>query len=490
MSLTNFPLTGRWPAVFFLSLFVRLLMSQASVPPPFDNVLNLDGPGTTASGDYDPETGTVTLTATSGTPYLWSSIQGDFILRAEVDWAGEAPAGAEAGWAVRDHLGPDAPAVTGSIGPDKGATLASGDRRVKATTGPVDVIELSRLGDTFRLRTAAWGQPLDTVDLPGISLRNEAFVGVYVRGAGATVRFRNVRIVRPAPADLTPYRDYLGSRLEILDLETGVRKVIHTSAHSLQAPNWTPDGEQLIFNSNGFLYTYALGTGEIRTLNTGPQISNNNDHVLSPDGSLLGISSHVAAEDGASTIFVLPVAGSDAPQRVTLPDAGHSYLHAISPDKRTVIFTGQRNGKFDIWAADIETGAETQLTDTPGLDDGPEYSPDGKYIYFNSTRSGMMQLWRMDADGGNPVRLTHDDASNDWFPHPSPDGQRLIWISFGTDVDPAEHPFYKHVTLRTMPIGGGEPRIVAYLYGGQGSINVPSWSPDGTKVAFVSNTAN
>ncbi|MGB3800781.1 MAG: biopolymer transporter TolR, partial [Lewinella sp.] len=128
-------------------------------------------------------------------------------------------------------------------------------------------------------------------------------------------------------------------------------------------------------------------------------------------------------------------------------------------------------------------------TDTPGLDDGPEFSPDGRYIWFNSDRSGRMQLWRMGADGSNPTRMTNDDNYNDWFPHFSPDGEKVIFLSFGTDVDPAEHPFYKHVTLRLMPAGGGEPRIVAYLYGGQGTINVPSWSPDGTKVAFISNTA-
>ena len=98
-----------------------------------------------------------------------------------------------------------------------------------------------------------------------------------------------------------------------------------------------------------------------------------------------------------------------------------------------------------------------------------------------------MQIWRMKADGSDPEQLT-DDGYNNWFPHLSPDGAQIAFITFPKEVDPADHPYYKRVYLRLMPADGGEAKVIAYVYGGQGTINVPSWSPDGTMLAFVSNT--
>jgi Tol biopolymer transport system component len=252
----------------------------------------------------------------------------------------------------------------------------------------------------------------------------------------------------------------------------------------LQAPNWTRDGKALIYNHNGRLYRFDLARNSPVAIDTGFAVNNNNDHVLSFDGKMIGISNHSKKDDNKSIIYVLPVEGGN-PGRIT--PRGPSYLHGWSPDGKFLIYTGQRNGEFDIYKTSIRGGDETRLTTAQGLDDGPEYSPDGKYIYFNSTRTGTMQIWRMKPDGSNQQQITNDDYNN-WFPHISPNGQWICFLSFSRDVAPGDHPFYKRVYLRLMPIGGGQPKVVAYVYGGQGTINVPSWSPDSKRVAFVSNT--
>jgi Tol biopolymer transport system component len=132
-------------------------------------------------------------------------------------------------------------------------------------------------------------------------------------------------------------------------------------------------------------------------------------------------------------------------------------------------------------------GEEVRLTDSAGLNDGPEYTPDGRFIYFNSSRAGRMQLWRMKPDGTDQEQLTNDEFNN-WFPHISPDGKWIAFISFPKEIDPADHPYYKHVYLRLMPVEGGTPKVIAYVYGGQGTMNVPSWSPESKRLAFVSNS--
>lgn len=272
-----------------------------------------------------------------------------------------------------------------------------------------------------------------------------------------------------------------------MEVATGHRKILYSSAHSIQAPNWTVDGEKLIYNTKGRLYNYQLKNGTISPLNTGFATDNNNDHVLTFDGTLLGISHHQADENRASTLYYLPTEGADKPIRVTKPKVGHSYLHGWSPDNKKMVFTANRKGQYDIYTVDVKTGEETQMTNLKTLDDGPEYSPDGKYIFFNSTRTGKMKLWRMDADGENQTQFTFDEY-NDWFAHVSPDKKWIAFISFPKDIDPNDHPFYKHCLLRIMPYEGETPRVIAYLYGGQGTINVPSWSPDSKYIAFVTNS--
>lgn len=430
--------------------------------------------------------------------YLWKSIQGDFIVRAKVKFIGKGvDPHRKIGWMARNSFNPDSPHVNASLHGDGLLSLqyrkAKGaeTEEVKAGNEMVDIIQLERKGNRFIMSVAKMGDTLRKVEVSDVGLKNELFVGLYVCSHNPKVIekaiFSDVRIIKPFDETKERYQDYLGSNMEVLDVESGQRKVLFTSSHSIQAPNWTVDGESLIYNSNGYLYHYNLKNQKISTINTGSAIKNNNDHVLSFDGKQLAISHHDENDNGDSGIYVLPVGGSSKPRKITKDGLGASYLHGWSADAKELVFTGNRNGQYNIFSVEIETGIETQLTNTPGLDDGPEYSPDGKYIYFNSNRTGTMQIWRMKPDGSDQEQLTFDEL-NDWFPHISPDGKTMVFLSFGTDVESDDHPFYKHVYLRIMPVSGGEPKILTYIYGGQGTINVPSWSPDGKRIAFVSNT--
>jgi Tol biopolymer transport system component len=267
-------------------------------------------------------------------------------------------------------------------------------------------------------------------------------------------------------------------------VESGRRRIVHRSSEPLQAPNWTPDDEALIYNSNGLLYRFDLDTEAIDVIDTGFADQNNNDHVLSFDGTQIGISHHPEEHDGQSIIYTLPIEGG-TPTQVT--PTGPSYLHGWSPDGNWLTYTGRRDGAYDIYKIPVTGGDEVRLTDAEGLDDGSEYSPDGEHIYFNSVRSGSMEIWRMRPDGSEQEQLT-DDRLNNWFPHIAPDGETIVFLSYLPAVPPGDHPYYKQVYLRRMPVDGGAPEVIAYLYGGQGTINVPSWSPDSEHVAFVSNT--
>lgn len=272
------------------------------------------------------------------------------------------------------------------------------------------------------------------------------------------------------------------SILETLDVHSGARAVLKTFDHVIEAPNWTPDGRFLVYNSRGRIYTYQLASGEIRAVDSGFAIDCNNDHVLSPDGSQLAVS-HFTYEDAKSRIYILPLAGG-APRLVT--ENGPSYLHGWSPDGQRLAYCAERGGQYDVYTISVQGGPETQLTNLPGLDDGPEYSPDGRQIWFNSTRTGLMQVWRMDADGANPTRVVAEEA-NGWFPHVSPDGKLVVYIAYAKgEVSPGDHPANKNVEIRLVPAEGGAPRTIARLFGGQGTINVNSWAPDSRTIAFVS----
>lgn len=274
------------------------------------------------------------------------------------------------------------------------------------------------------------------------------------------------------------------SILEIMDVSTGERTTVKEFPYRIEAPNWTTDGKWLIYNSSGKVWKIApFSPGEQEQINTGFATNCNNDHVLSADGKNIAIS-HGTHEDGRSRIYTLPIEGG-TPQLITA--LGPSYLHGWSPDGKWLAYCAERNGNFDVYAIPAEGGVEVRLTEAEGLDDGPEYSPCGQYIWFNSVRSGLMQLWRMNADGSAQTQMTFDEGYNSWFPHVSPDGKDVLYIAYYKgDLKPHEHLANKNVELRIMPAEGGIPKTLAKLFGGQGTINVNSWSPDSRYVAFVS----
>jgi len=270
----------------------------------------------------------------------------------------------------------------------------------------------------------------------------------------------------------------LYSTLETIDIASTDRRVVYVAQGRFEAPNWTRDGSSLVFNRNGHVERVPAGGGTSEVIDTGFATRCNNDHGISADGKLLAISDQ--SQQSASLIYVLPLDGG-APRRVT--EQGPSYWHGWSPDGRTICFCGERQGQFDIYTVPAAGGAEAQLTRSAGHNDGPDYSPDGRFIYFNSDRTGTMQIWRMAPDGSNQEQLTSDEF-NDWFPHISPDGKWMVFLSYAAGV--TGHPADKDVTLRLMSLSDGKIRVLAKLFGGQGTINVPSWSPDSKRVAFVS----
>jgi TolB protein len=429
--------------------------------------------------------------------FAWKQVSGDIALTADiafVEKTGEKPGNPhrKAVLMIRQNLDPDSPYADVAL---HGAGLTSlqfrdtkgaNTHEVESNISAPHRLRIEKRGDfIYVFLAAAAGDSLRpsgaSIKLP---LQGSFYVGIGICSHDKDVVekavFSNVDLTTPAASAAPPV---LSSNLETVNIASTDRRVVYSAISHIEAPNWSHDGTYFLFNSEGHILRLPASGGTPITIDTGAADHCNNDHGISPDAQWLAISDS-SQPDRRSRVYVVPLAGG-APRLVT--QNSPSYWHGWSPDGKTLAFVGQRNGDFDIYTIPFAAGDETRLTTAKGLDDGPEYSPDGKYIYFNSERTGHMQIWRMHADGSSQEQVTFDDY-NDWFPHISPDSKWMVFLSYGSDV--IGHPPNKDVQLRIMDVSGGsidgKITVLAKLFGGQGTINVPSWSPDSLKVAFVS----
>ena len=421
--------------------------------------------------------------------FVWKRVSGDVALAADVRWLGAGGnAHRKACLLLRQSLDPKSPYADAVVHGDGLTSLqyrqAPGGitREIQANVTAPRRIRIEKQGDFVWMSVAGENETLQAAGGSfKIRFTEPFYIGLGVCAHDNKVSekavFSNVEITRgkTSPAG----EPVLESTLEIVPIASGDRRAIYHTRSHIEAPNWSRDGKDLLFNSGGHIYRLHVEGGTAQPIDTGFATQNNNDHGLSPDGTQLAISDQ-SREGGKSLIYIVPAAGG-TPRRVTR--LGPSYWHGWSPDGKTLTYCAERSGEYDVYTIGVEGGEETRLTTAPGLDDGPEYSPDGRTIYFNSVRTGTMQIWRMNADGSEQQQVTSDQYNN-WFPHPSPDGRWLVFLSYEKGVE--GHPANKDVTLRLKPTGGGETRVLAELFGGQGTINVPSWSPDSRRVAFVS----
>ena len=502
-------------SLFFLCCFLLSAASAQNIPAGiFQFSTDIGNPKNAGSSNYNKTEQTYSIKGSGYNiwferdefHFLYNKIKGDFILTANFKFEGKGTdPHRKTGWMIRESTDEKSPHISATIHGDgltvlqwrgiAGTAMRDPQDEIFAKDSKYDVIQVERLGKILIMRAAHSGEPFELIGWHEMAnLTDEVLAGVFVCSHNPDVTEEvtlwNVRIDKPVGDDYNPGRSgYLGCRLETVNVFDGKRRIIYEKPVRFEAPNWMPDGTQLLFNMDGLLYKIPVNGGDLIKLNTDFANKNNNDHGISFNGKLLAIShQRDGLPGGGSTVYVLPLNGGK-PKMIT--ENTPSYWHGWAPNNKEVVYVAQRDGKniYNIYRNSIKGGKEVALTNLKADEhvDGCEYSPDGRYIYFNGSQSGNMQLWRMKPDGSGMEQLTFDEYRN-WFPHISPDGKWIAFISFPSDIEKNGHPSYKRVMLRLMPVTGGDPKVIAYLYGGQGTINVPSWSPDSKQIAFVSNS--
>ena len=421
--------------------------------------------------------------------FVWKKVSGDVTLTANVSFA--SAGGNEHKKAVlmfRQSLDADSVYADVALHASGLTSLQFRDEKgavtheIQSNISAPKRLRLAKRGDYVYMSFAEEGtEPKVAGGWLRIPLPGPFYVGIGVcshdKDAVEKAVFSNVELARPSPAQAG--QPTLYSTLETIAIDSADRRVVYLAPGRFEAPNWMRDGSAFLFNRDGHIERLSVSGGKPDVIDTGFANRCNNDHGISPDATQLSISDN-SQEEHRSLVYLVPIGGG-TPRRITKKSP--SYWHGWSPDGKTLAFVGERNGEFDIYTIPTAGGDETRLTTAKGLDDGPEYSPDGKYIYFNSERTGHMQIWRMRADGSDQEQVFTDDLNN-WFPHVSPDGQWMVFLTYGAEV--SGHPENKDVMLRLLSLGDKKITVLAKLFGGQGTINVPSWSPDSKRLAFVS----
>jgi len=452
------------------------------------------------SAEYNMAKGTYTIAASGENMWLgkdafhfaWKQVSGDVTLTADISFLGKGvQEHRKAVLMVRQNLDADSSYVDVALHGNGLTSLQYRDEKgtntheIQANVSMPKRLRVVKRGAYFSMWLAGESGPFQLASgSTRVTLKEPFYVGIGVCSHDDKVVekavFSNVELkVEAPPGSEQTTTATLYSALEVISVDSTDRRVVYIAPERFEAPNWMPDGKTLLFNRNGHIEKIPLRGGTPQVLDTGFATRCNNDHLISPKGTQLGISDN-SQEDHKSLVYIVPVAGG-APRRIT--QKSPSYLHGWSPDGQTLAFVGERNGDFDIYTISTSGGEETRLTTAKGLDDGPEYTRDGRYIYFNSERTGHMQIWRMRADGSEQEQITFGEE-NDWFPHISPNGEWIVFLTYDKSV--SGHPENKDVILRLMSLKDKKILVLAKLFGGQGTINVPSWSPDGTRLAFVS----
>jgi TolB protein len=456
---------------------------------------------------YDPSAGEYRITGGGANVwgnedafhFVWKRISGDASITADIRFLGAGKvAHRKAMLMIRQDLTPGSAYADAALHGD-GLTslqyrLAGGgvtQELQSATKGPLR-LRLERRGNRFTMLAGNPGGEMVASGPQTVEMKDPLYIGIGVcshdAGVLETAVFSNV-LVEPQqpPAAQRQYR----SKITVFDVVARTSRIVYQADQVIEAPNWTGDGKHLIVNTGGNLYRLPVqGEARLEQIDLGKPYRCNNDHVISFDGKMFGFSATLPGER-VSQVFAAQVDGSGVRQLTF--DKSPSYFHGWSPDGKWLAFVGQRNGKFELYRVPVTGGPEQRLTSTGGYDDGPEYSPDGKWIYFNSNRGGGWNVWRMPPDGAGAgdarAQQVTSDAMEDWFPHVSPNGKWIVVFAFPPGTE-GHNDRIDGVVLRLMAAPGSriEPaklEVLTKFFGGQGTINVNSWSPDSSKIAFV-----
>ncbi|MGA2030291.1 MAG: hypothetical protein ABSG87_09495 [Verrucomicrobiota bacterium] len=479
--------------LIILFMSAKIVFGQVGIFSDHQDIGNVAKPGWV---DFDPAKGEYLIAGggenmwftNDAFHYVWITMSGDFTLAANIKFLGTGGnPHRKACLMIRQSLDANSAYVdvavhgVGLTALQYRETDGNTTHEIQSDISAPERVGIEKHGDYVSMSVALAGEELHPAgDMYKLPFKEPFYVGLAVCAHDNKTIERAVfskvelKIVPP----ITDGRTNIESTLETIAIASTDRTVVYHTRDHIEAPNWSRDGTYFLFNKNGRIYKLPAKSGTPELLDTGQQIRCNNDHGISPDGKWFTISDQT--KEGGSRIYVLPIDGGK-PRLIT--PLAPSYWHGWSPDGKTLAYCAERNTEFDIYTIPMDGGEETRLTTAPGLDDGPDYSPDGQYIYFNSERTGTMQIWRMKPDGSEQEQITSDEYNN-WFAHPSPNGQWIVFLSYANDVK--GHPANQDVVLRLMTLSDRKIRVLAKLFGGQGTINVPSWSPDSRDIAFVS----